>query len=160
MNPPATTPDPDAGLSPVQRETLRVVLGMLVPPSPDGRMPGAAELPQVLRHIEDVAGEVRAVRHGLDALEQEALARCGAAFAALDHTRRSTLFDEFAARHPAALQRLGLEAVTCYYQQDGVLERLGLEARPPYPLGHQVLAGDLALLRPVIARGKIYRDAS
>jgi len=33
-----------------------------------------------------------------------------------------------------------------------------MEARPPYPKGYQVEPGDLSLLNPVIARGKIYRD--
>lgn len=141
-------------------ETLRAVLGMLVPPSPDGRMPGAAELAEVLRHVEEVAAALPAVRDALATLESEAVARYGSEFAALDHGGLSTLLDEFAARHPAVLQRLGLEAVTCYYQQDAVVERLGLEARPPFPIGYQVLAGDLTLLKPVIARGKVYREAS
>jgi hypothetical protein len=34
-----------------------------------------------------------------------------------------------------------------------------MEARPPYPKGYQVVQGDLSLLEPVRARGKIYRDA-
>lgn len=160
MNPPSPAPGADAGLAPGPRETLRAVLGMLVPPSPDRRMPGTADMPQVLRHVENVAAGLPAVREGLAAIEHEAMARYGAAFAALDHAARSTLLDEFAARQPAVLQRLGLEAVTCYYQQDDVIERLGLEARPPYPVGYQVPAGDLTLLDPVIARGRIYRDAS
>lgn len=158
MNSPAPTPGAGAGPAPVRRDTLRAVLGMLVPPSADGRMPGAADMPGVLQHVERAAAGLPAAWDGLATLESEAMARYGAGFAALDHAGRSTLLDEFAARHPAVLQRLGLEAVTCYYQQDGVLERLGLEARPPYPLGYQVPAGDLALLKPVIARGRIYRD--
>lgn len=149
-----------AGLTSAQRETLQAVVGMLVPASPDGRMPGAGDMPQVLRQVEQVAAGLPAVRDELATLEADAIARYGSGFAALDDASRSALLDEFAARQPAVLQRLGLEAVTCYYQQDGVLERLGLEARPPYPLGYQVLAGDLTLLRPVIARGRIYRDAS
>jgi len=159
MNTPSPASDADPGLTPARRETLRAVLGLLVPPSPDGRLPGAADLPQVLRHTETIAAEP-AVRDGLDALEHEATARYGAAFAALDQAGRSTLLDEFAARHPAVLHRLGLETVTCYYQQDGVIEGLGMEARPPFPTGYQVISGDLTLLGPVIARGKIYRDAS
>jgi hypothetical protein len=61
-------------------------------------------------------------------------------------------------RDPMALQQLALATVTCYYQQDRVLEGLGMEARPPYPKGYQVPQGDLSLLDPVIARGRIYRD--
>jgi hypothetical protein len=159
MNSPSQPSDADAARASVRRETLRVIVDMLVPPSPEGRMPGAADMPQVLRHIENIEAELPALGKGLDVLQHEAMARYGAAFAALDHASRSTMLDEFAARQPAVLQRLGLEVVTCYYQQDGVIERLGLEARPPYPIGYQVISGDLTLLGPVIVRGKIYRDA-
>lgn len=160
MDTPYSTPGASAGLTSAQRETLQAVVGMLVPPSTDGRMPGAADLPEVLRQVEEVAAGLPAVRDGLAALEAGAMARYGSGFAALDHASRSTVLDELAARHPTVLQRLGLETVTWYYQQDGVVERLGLEARPPYPVGYQVPAGDLTLLKPVTARGKIYRDAS
>ncbi|HKB55366.1 MAG TPA: gluconate 2-dehydrogenase subunit 3 family protein, partial [Ramlibacter sp.] len=150
----------DASFTSARRETLRAVLAMLVPASPDGRMPGAAEMPQVLQRIEHLEAELPGLRGGLEMLEDEAIARYGAAFAALDGASRSTVLDEFGARHPAVLQRLALETVTCYYQQDGVIERLGMEPRPPYPKGYQVLPGDLTLLNPVTARGRIYRDAS
>jgi hypothetical protein len=162
MNSPSPSPSAsaDAPLSSARRETLRVLLAMLVPASPDGRMPAAVDLPQVLQHVAHLAAEVPALTDGLDRLEHEAIARHGAAFAILDHDSRATLLDGFGARHPAVLQRLALETVTCYYQQDGVLERLGMEARPPYPNGYQVLAGDLTLLNAVRARGKTYRDAS
>lgn len=160
MNSASPAHDPDAALAPTLRETLRAVLGLLVPASPDGRMPGAAEMPELLRHVASAAAALPAVRDGLAALEHEAAARHGAAFAALEPGSRLALLHEFAARQPAVLQRLALEAVTCYYQQDGVVERLGLEARAPYPLGYPVVSGDLTLLGPVVARGRIYRDPS
>jgi len=159
MNSSSSAPAAGADLAAARRETLRVVLDLLVPASTDGRLPGAGELPEVLSHIERMQAELPALRDGLDALQRGAIARHGAGFAALDQASRSTLFDEFAAREPALLQRLGLETVTCYYQQDRVIEGLGMEARPPFPTGYQVIAGDLTLLKPVIARGKIYRDA-
>ena len=160
MHPPALPSDPGDSTAPLRRETLRVVLDMLVPPSPDARVPGAGAMADVLRHVENAVAGLPAVRHGLDMLQDQAVARYGAAFAALDHASRSKLLGELATRDPALVQRLGLETVTCYYQQDAVVERLGLEPRPPYPIGYQVPAGDLTLLSPVIARGKIYRDAS
>jgi hypothetical protein len=160
MDRPASATDASPNLTSVQRETLRVVLDMLVPASAQPRRLAAGELPQVLRAIENVATELPEVRSGLDMLQQEATARHGAAFATLDPAQRATLLGEFAARHPAALQRLAAETVTCYYQQDDVIKGLGLEARPPYPVGYQVVAGDLTLLTPVKARGKIWRDAS
>ncbi len=159
MDTPSHTPDQAAELTPEQRETLRAILQTLVPPSADGRMPGAAELAAVLQRVEQAAAGLPALRAGLAQLQAEAVAQSGAGFAALDPAGRATLLDEFGARQPSLLQRLGLEAVTCYYQQDAVLERLGLPARPPYPAGFTVPAGDLSLLAPVIARGRIFRDA-
>jgi hypothetical protein len=157
MNPPSSTGD--VTLTSAQRETLRVLLGMFVPATADGRVPAAGEMPQVLELIVRLAAQVPAIRAALDMVDAEAMARCGAAFSSLDHARRSMVVEDIRARDPAVLSQLALETVTCYYQQDGVLERLGLEARPPYPKGYQVLAGDLMLLNAVKARGRIYRDA-
>ena len=120
-------------------------------------MPGAGQMAALLRDIAGARTAVPALRKHLDTLDREALAQCGVAFAALDEARGILLLDELGKRDPT-LQQLILETVTCYYQQDRVLEGLGMEARPPYPKGYQVEQGDLSLLNPVIARGKIYRE--
>ena len=159
MNSPFPTGGSDAGLTPVQRDTLSAVLNMIVPPAADGRLPGAADMAVLLRHLAENPTTGAAIREDLDQLDREATTRCGAAFAALDEVRRLCLLDEMRARDPMALHQLALATVTCYYQQDRVLEGLGMEARPPYPKGYQVEQGDLSLLNPVIARGRIYRDA-
>jgi len=44
-----------------------------------------------------------------------------------------------------------------YYQDPRVLAAHGLAARPPFPLGHEVEAGDWSLLDPVKNRDPIYR---
>lgn len=150
---------PGPHLTAAQRETLRILLDMIVPASADGRLPGAAEIDVVLRHVVQAEGTLAALREQLDALQREAMARFGTGFAALDNARRISLTEDMRARDPVLLDQLALEAVTWYYQEDRVLEGLGLEARPPYPKGYQVEQGDLSLLQPVIARGKIYRDA-
>lgn len=150
---------PGPHLTSAQRETLRILLDMIVPASTDGRLPGAAEFDLVLRHVAQTEGVLGTLQAHLDVLQREAVAQFGAAFAALDGAGRAALLDQLRARDPVLLQQLALEAVTCYYQQDRVLEGLGMEARPPYPKGYQVEQGDLSLLDPVIARGKIYRDA-
>ena len=156
MNSTAPIVSPAAALTAAQRETLRALLGTIVPPSADGRMPGAGEMPALLR---DIAGAVPKLREHLATVDSEAVAQFGVAFAALDEARRVSLLDEMCQRDPA-LQQVIVETVTCYYQQDRVLEALGMEARPPFPKGYSVDAGDLSLLNPVIARGRIYRDVS
>jgi hypothetical protein len=141
-----------------QGETLRALLGVFVPASADARMPAAADLPELVGRIAAFAAPVPAIGSALDLLEAEALSRRGVAFAALDEANRSMLLNELGARDAGALRELALETVTCYYQQDRVLQGLGLEARAPYPKGYQVISGDLGLLHPVKARGRIYRD--
>ena len=160
MNRPFPTAGSDAGLTSAQLETLSVLLNMIVPRTPDGRMPGAGELAALSSHIAAARTALPALRAQLDELDREATAQCGVAFAAVDEVRRVSLLDQMRTRDPMGLHQLAVEIVTCYYQQDRVLEGLGMEARPPYPKGYQVEPGDLSLLNPVIARGKIYRDIS
>jgi hypothetical protein len=159
MNEPQSGTGRVTPLSDEARETLRALLEMFVPASADGRMPAAGDLPQLVAQIAELAAGVTTLRAALDTLQSEALARPGASFAALDDATRSQVLDTVREREADALRRLALEAVTCYYQQDVVLERLGLEARPPFPKGYQIISGDLSLLTSVKARGRIYREA-
>ena len=159
MNSPLPPAASDAGLTPVQSETLSALLNMIVPPSTDGRMPGAAEIAALARHVAEARTSLP-LREHLDQLNRGALSRCGVAFAAVDEAGRVSLVDEMRRRDSMVLDQLALETVTCYYQQDRVLEGLGMEARPPYPKGYQVEQGDLSLLDPVMARGRIYREIS
>ena len=71
---------------------------------------------------------------------------------------RQALLDEVRGDEPKFLRDLALQPVTLYYQDDRVMEAIGLEARPPFPKGSEVVAGDLSLLDPVRARGQVYRD--
>jgi hypothetical protein len=160
MNRSSSMAGADAGLTSLQNETLSVLLNMILPPSADGRMPGAAGMAALIGQIAEARTTLPALRECLDQLDHEAVTQYGAPFAAVDEVRRVSLLDQMRTQDPSALQQLALETVTCYYQQDRVLEGLGMEARPPFPTGYQVEQGDLSLLKPVIARGKIYRDVS
>lgn len=146
-------------LTDTQRATLDIVLDLIVPPTPDGRMPGAAQVGVPEWLMTQATDALPALRNELDRLDALSHARSGSAFASLDSRGRQALVDEQRALDPAFLSRLALETVTCYYQHDRVLTGLGQELRAPYPKGYQVLSGDLALLQPVRQRGKIYRDA-
>jgi len=152
--------DPGSALTAVQRAILDAVLNLIVPPSADGRMPGAAEVGVPAYLLAEAADALPALREELDELERRARARCARGFAALEQGERRSLVEELRARQPAFLSRLAMETLACYYQHDRVLAGLGMEARPPYPKGYQVVQGDLSLLEPVRARGKIYRDVT
>jgi len=147
------------GLSPVQRAALEGVLDLIVPPSADGRMPGATEVGVPAYLLAHCADALPILRNELDQLDAQAQAVCGQPFAALVAGDRQALVDALRAQHSGFMSRLALETVTCYYQHDRVLDALGMEVRSPAPLGFKVISGDLMLLAPVRKRGKMYRDA-
>jgi hypothetical protein len=149
----------DGALSVSQRETLDAVLDCIVPPSAERRLPGASEVGVPAYLAERAADALPGVRQELDELDRHARERHALSFAALDGIRKQSLVDDVRAREPAFMSRLALETVSCYYQHDLVLEALGMEARPPYPKGYEVLRGDLGLLEPVRRLGRLYRDA-
>lgn len=138
---------------------LDVVLDLIVPPRPARRLPGASEvevLDYLKREAPQVIGEIVGAFERLDA---EAESVHGQRFAALAGDHQRALVETLRAAEPGFMQPLALEAVSAYYVDPRVLAALGVEDRPPYPNGFQVIAGDLTLLAPVRKRGKIYRDA-
>jgi hypothetical protein len=147
------------GLSPIQLATLEVVLDLIVPPSEDGRMPGATEVGVPAYLLAYCADALPILRNELDQLDAQAQAGCGQPFAALGAGDRQVLVDAMRSQDSDFMSRLALETVTCYYQHDRVLAALGMEVRSPAPIGFKVISGDLMLLAPVRKRGKMYRDA-
>lgn len=150
----------DNPLTDAQRRTLDIVLDLIVPASDDGRFTSAADI-DVLGYVrENESRYLPTLREELDRLDEESQGRFSDPFAALAHTSQQALIDEIRAAEPSFMRGLALQTVTCYYQDDRVMQALGMEARPPYPKGFEVLSGDLSLLDPVRERGRIYREAS
>ncbi len=147
--------------SPQDTATLSAVLDEIIPPSEDGRMPGAGEV-GLAAYIEEVIGRSPelgpAVEQGLSALDAAAR-EAGGAFAELDAATREAVLNGIAGEQPAFLPGLAFQTFTGYYQQPRVLEGLGLEGRPPHPKGFPLEEGDLGLLDPVRERGQRYREA-
>ena len=150
-----------AGLSPDERRTLTSVLDEIIPPSPDGSLPGAGEL-GLADHVEGVLERTPELRpvlaRGLAALDELARGRGAKNFAALPREQRVEALQGLAATQPQCLPTLVFHTYTGYYQAGRVLEALGLEARPPHPRGYVVEAGDPSLLDPVRRRAKMYRE--
>jgi len=142
-----------------QRAILDLVLNLIVPPSADGRMPGAAEVGVLAYLAAEAPDALPLLRQELDQLDLRSRERFARGYAELEQAERKNQIEAMRAQAPSFLGRLAMETLACYYQHDRVLAGLGREARPPYPKGYQVAQGDLSLLDPVRARGKIYRDA-
>jgi hypothetical protein len=137
---------------------LAALLDTLIPPSPDGTLPGAGELGLAAIIEEAAPGFAAAAAEGLSELERRAAARGAEGFADLDLADRSALLAEYASDAPAFLPPLIFRAYAHYYQHPAVVTGLGLEARPPHPLGYELEAGDLSGLDAVRARRPLYRN--
>lgn len=141
--------------------TFAAVLDEIIPPSSDGRFPGAG----FLAGGERVAGIIRlmpgldlALAGGIAAADELARRRGAASYAALSAADRGTVLNEVAANDGGFVPSLMFVAFTTYYVDDRVVEALDLEARPPHPKGYAMGGDDPSLLDPVRRRDKIYRE--
>jgi hypothetical protein len=143
----------EPALTPAQRDDLRSVAAMIIPASSEYEVPGADD-PKIQADILATLGrDTRRVAEALDHLARLA----GKPIAALDPTRRDALAREFRATGGAAAATLIRVVLQCYYRDDRVLRSLGLELRPPFPLGYPLEQGDWSLLDPVKARPSMWR---
>jgi hypothetical protein len=150
----------DASFSDEQVLTLSAVLNALIPPSDDGRFPGAGELGlsgHVEQAMKQTPGLGPVIEQGLSSADELARNRSAEGFAALSAPDRVEVLNEIGAAQPAFLPSLILTASAGYYQNARVVEALGLEARPPFPEGYEMEPNDLSLLDEVRQRPKLFR---
>jgi hypothetical protein len=142
-------------LTPVQREDLRIIAGIMIPASAEFDVPGADD-PVIQADILATLGrDADQVRQALDEIARVA----EQPLASLDPDRREAVAVELRARGGAAVATLTRVVLQCYYRDDRVVRSLGLEPRPPYPKGHELEQGDWSLLDPVRARPPMWRRA-
>ena len=144
-----------------ERRALSSVLDKIIPPSDDGRFPGAGEL-GLASYIEQGLEQTPALRpvivQGLSAVDELARRRSSLAFAALSSEDKLEVLNELGSKQPAFLPILILQTYVGYYQNPRIVEALGLEARPPHPMGYETEPNDLTLLDQVRERPKMYRE--
>lgn len=148
-------------LSPDDERMLASLLDEIVPPSSDGRLPGAGALgltAHIARTVQQTPMLRPVVEYGVSALADLARKRSPTGFAALSRQERADLWKEFAATDQFFLPAFLFLVYSGYYQHPRVVEVLGLEPRAPHPKGYPMEADDLTLLEPVRRRGKIYRE--
>ncbi len=148
----------DPTLSEEAARGLAAVLDLLVPPSEDGRLPGAGALglaPTLHANVPDLRVVIEL---GLAALDERARNRGARDFAGLAKDERSAILNEVAAEQAAFVPGLVFQTYVHYYQHPRVLSGLQLEPRPPYPKGYEMEPSDLSLLDPVRERSKLYRE--
>src|SRR5205085_1082797 len=133
-----------AGFSADEQHTLSAVLDEIIPPSDDGKLPGAGQL-GIGRYIDEALQNLPAVRsmvaQGLAELDDLARRKDAPDFAALSRDGKVQLLNQ-----QGFVFALTFYAYAGYYQDARVLEALGREARPPHPAGYQMEPNDLSLL--------------
>ena len=146
----------DNPLSEEQKETLAIVVDMMIPA--EGEMPSAAD-PRILNAIMDGLGDNGSlVVLALSTLDDLSNEKYQQSFARLNAGRRDELITLFKSSHAELAQLMQYCTASHYYQDDRVMQALGLEARSPHPGGYNVEATDWSLLEPVRGREKIYRE--
>jgi len=144
------------GLSPDEMRTLASVLDEIIPPSGDGRLPGAGQL-GIAGYIDAAlrkTAELKSmIAQGLADLDNLARQRNALGFAALSREDKLRLLNEQAFVLP-----LTFHTYIGYYQNAQVVAALGLQPRPPHPQGYEMKPNDLTLLKEVRRRAKRYRE--
>ncbi len=141
---------------------LSALLNEVIPPSADGRMPGAGEIGLAPRIARDLARQevvLDAVLTGLGTLDRLARGECGAAFGALLAEDRKRILAQVAEAGTDLAPLLAFPAYLAYYEHPKVLVALGLDARPPHPVGYELEPFDQRLLESVRRRARLYREA-
>jgi len=144
-----------------QLRVLDLVLDEIIPPSEDGRLPGAGAL-GLASHVEaallDMPELRKMIADGLTALNNLARRYHGHGFAKVPRHHRLQLLSDHATSEHAFPPILVLHTYAAYYQDARVLAALGLPPRPPHPEGYAMEPDDLTLLDPVRRRRPMYRS--
>ncbi len=148
----------DALLTEEQSQTLQLLLNMIIPPDAERGMPGAVELDFMGYVIEFANDRIEHIQRELDSLNESSRSQYTVTFPQLDDVDREALVKRLHSTRRQFARNIEVQTMFCYYQDDQVLEALGMEARPPFPKGNEVLRGDLSLLDPVRQRPKLYRE--
>jgi hypothetical protein len=141
-----------------QERGLAALLDTLIPPSADGRLPGAGEV-GVARAVAQRAPTLGPmVVQALAILDELAAARGARDFAALAATERPAVLQAWSEAHPLLLPALIFHGYAAYYGERRVVEALGLEHRPPFPQGYPLEPTDPSRLDAMRRRKRMYRS--
>jgi hypothetical protein len=149
------------GLSDHEKHTLSSLLDEIIPPSENGRLPGAGSL-GLTDYVEGALSRMPelevSIVEGLRLISVMLRQQRQPAYAELTDEARRQVSSALEARVPTFLPALTFLAYSGYYSNARVLEALGLEARAPYPRGYEVPPTDFALLERVRRRGRRWRE--
>jgi hypothetical protein len=142
-----------------QHPLIRAVLNRLIPAG--GGFPGAGEL-DLLDHLDRAACSSAETRRmfvdGMRQIGVESGQRHGRAFEELAPAEQDAVLRHVESDRRAFFEALVSQVYQGYYSHPAVVRLLGLEARPPQPLGHALAPFDVTLVRSMSARAPLYRQ--
>lgn len=141
----------------MQRAALDVLMDLLIPASPDGRMPAARTLGLYDNVATMRAGDRALFEQGLADLDARSMQAHGATFARLTSAQAKALVERLRNERSAFVQSFVALTVGRYFSHPVVMPLIGLEPRPLWPKGNVVAEGDWSLLDAVKRREKTYR---
>ncbi len=145
----------DSQFSKAQKDILLILVDLMIPAG-DG-MPSAADAVIFPSILNDLATEHATTVTLLDLVESIANDNSSSGFGQLGDEERLSLITGMQTSEPELLQFFQFHTVNNYYQDDRVMNVLGMEARPPHPGGYTLEPTDWSLLDPVRKRKEIYR---
>lgn len=146
--------DSGSALTPADTRELRRLVGIMVPASAEYDVPGADDETIFADILRSLGRDFDAVRDALARLRGLA----GRDFTALDTAQAETAVTALLDAKDSVTVALGRAVLQCYYRDDRVLLSLGMEARPPYPKGHELEPGDWSQIEAVRGRPRMWRD--
>jgi hypothetical protein len=140
---------------------LRGTLNRIIPPRPD--LPGAGDLNVGATIERTLSSSIRLRRLFLDGLlliAMNAQRQTGRAFEDLEPAAQTSALEAVEQRAPAFFAALVEHAYRGYYTRAEVKRAIGVESRPPQPLGYHLEPFDPALLDRQRQRAPFWRPAS
>ena len=141
-----------------QMETLKGVVDCIIPPKDP--MPAASEAGAVtfVSTATSISPQSRnLIIEGLTQIEIMAQKQ-GFTYLNLQVKKQREILINMETNHNQFFKLLLKETYNAYYTDPTVLKLIGLPGRPPQPLGYELNQASLDILKPVRARGEIWRQ--
>ena len=144
--------------SDAQIELVTEVLNRIIPANE--KLPGAGEI--AVDFLDEVVGGSprlkRIFSRGLSHIEVGGYRLYSQDFPSLSGEQRDAVLRQVEADELEFFDLLVRQTYNGYYTDPRIVELLGLEARPPQPLGYRVDQGNITLIENVKKRGIAYRE--
>jgi hypothetical protein len=136
-------------LSPAELDDLRAIAGAMIPASEAHGVPGADD--------DRIFAEICAGAPARAGALRRLIRAIGDHPGALARLERDVLEARLQAAYDRDVDAIYAHVLMHYYRDDRVMVALGLEPRPPFPVGHPLEDADPALLDPVRTRAPFWR---